>query len=148
MVGFWGPIPLGASVAATSIFPPKRSQKLNSEIKCHNINFTFKQSIDNSLLSSHKKLQPDWSKNGWEMAEKRMPIFGIIGIFRDFLAYNLAKYQYFFDETKFIRLVLSKCIFYASYRTALSAFAFFAQYQSLILLLLLNFSPTPLMRAI
>ena len=29
------------------------------------------------------------------MAEKRMPIYGIIGIFRDILAYNLAKYQYF-----------------------------------------------------
>ena len=29
------------------------------------------------------------------MAKKRMPIYGIIGIFRDFLAYNLAKYQYF-----------------------------------------------------
>ena len=30
------------------------------------------------------------------LVKKRMPIYGIIGIFRDFLAYNnLAKYQYF-----------------------------------------------------
>ena len=29
------------------------------------------------------------------MAKKRMPIYGIIGIFRDFLAYNLANYKYF-----------------------------------------------------
>ena len=28
------------------------------------------------------------------MAKKRMPIYGIIGIFRHFLTYNLVKYQY------------------------------------------------------
>ena len=29
------------------------------------------------------------------MAKKRMPLYGIIGIFRDFLAHISAKYQYF-----------------------------------------------------
>ena len=29
------------------------------------------------------------------MVEKRMPMYGIIGIFRDFLAYYLTEYQYF-----------------------------------------------------
>ena len=43
----------------------------------------------------HKKFQPDWSKNGWVMAEKCMPLYGIIGTFRDFVAHKLAKYQYF-----------------------------------------------------
>ena len=38
-----------------------------------------------------------------------MPIYGIVGIFRDFLAYNLAK----FNETKFIRLILSNYISYS-----------------------------------
>ena len=51
--------------------------------------------IDNSLISSHKKFQPDWSKNGLVMAKKRMPLYGMIGIFRDFLAHKLTKYQYF-----------------------------------------------------
>ena len=35
------------------------------------------------------------SNNGCVMAKKRIPIFGIIGIFKDFLVYNLARYQYF-----------------------------------------------------
>ena len=52
------------------------------------------QSIDNILPSSHK-CQPDWSKNGWVMAKKRMPLYEIIYIFRDFLAHHLNKYQYF-----------------------------------------------------
>ena len=36
-------------------------------------------------------------KNGLVMAKRRMPLYGIIGfgIFRDFLAHKLAKYQYF-----------------------------------------------------
>ena len=29
------------------------------------------------------------------MAKKRMPVYGIIGVFRDFLAHNLVKCQYF-----------------------------------------------------
>ena len=29
------------------------------------------------------------------MAKKRMPLYGIHGIFKDFLTHNLAKYQYF-----------------------------------------------------
>ena len=29
------------------------------------------------------------------MAKKRMPLYGIIGIFKDFLTHTLAKYQYF-----------------------------------------------------
>ena len=45
-----------------------------------------------------------------------MPIYGVIGLFRDFLGYNLAKYQYLFvNETKFILLVLSNYIFYESF---------------------------------
>ena len=48
--------------------------------------------LDNSLLSSDKKFQPDWSQNGSVMAKKRMPFkYGIIGTFRDFLAHKLAK---------------------------------------------------------
>ena len=39
--------------------------------------------------------QPDWPKNGWVMAKKRMPIYGINGILRPFSAHNLVKYQYF-----------------------------------------------------
>ena len=48
------------------------------------------------------------------MAKKRMPKYGIIGIFRDFLAYNLANYQYFslrpslFDKYYIKLHVLSK----------------------------------------
>ena len=38
------------------------------------------------------------------MAKKRMPLYGIIGIFRDF--FGSITYL-FFNETKFIRLVLS-----------------------------------------
>ena len=53
------------------------------------------KSIDNSLMSSHKKFQPKWSKNGSVMAKKSMPLYGIIGIIRDFLAHKLVKYQYF-----------------------------------------------------
>ena len=53
------------------------------------------QSIDNSLLNYHKNFQPDYPKNGWVMAKKRMPINGIIGIFREFSAHNSAKYQHF-----------------------------------------------------
>ena len=52
------------------------------------------------------------------MATKRMPLYRIIGIFRD-LAYYLAKYQYFLNETKFIRLLLSIYIFFA-YSTHIS----------------------------
>ena len=35
-----------------------------------------------------KKCQPDWSKNGSVMAKKRMPLYGVIGIFRDFSPIN------------------------------------------------------------
>ena len=84
---------LGACVAAMPIVPRKRSPKLKSEIKCHDIDFTYSQSIDNSSLSSYKKNSVWLVKNGWNVAAKKdMPIYGIIGIFRDFLAYNLAKY--------------------------------------------------------
>ena len=34
-------------------------------------------------------------KNGRVMAKKLMPIYGIISIFREFLAHNLVKSQYF-----------------------------------------------------
>ena len=59
------------------------------------------------------------------MAKKRMPIYGIIGIFTDFLAHNSAKYQYFsmipssfvsYYQIKYSLLVvgqfLFKCRFY------------------------------------
>ena len=49
------------------------------------------------------------------MAKKRMPIYGIIGIFREFLAHNLAKSQYFL-MTKFIRLQLLHNILSESFR--------------------------------
>ena len=52
-------------------------------------------SIDDSLLSSEKKSQPDWPKNGSVMAKKRMSIYGMIGILRGILAHNLVNYQYF-----------------------------------------------------
>ena len=53
------------------------------------------KSIDNGLMSSHEKFQPEWSKRGLGMAQKRMPLYGIIGILTDFLAHKLVKYQYF-----------------------------------------------------
>ena len=59
---FWGPRPLGADMAATPFLPPISAQ----------------QSIDYSFLSSNKIFQPNWPKNGWVMAKKRMPIYGII----------------------------------------------------------------------
>ena len=92
------------------------------------------------------------------MVKKLMPIYEIIGLLRDFLAYNLAKYQYFFNETKLIQLILSNYIYYASFnqislkiwilwpknlknitKSAVSLFALFAQTQTLILLLLQHF---------
>ena len=54
---------------------------------------SHQQSIDNSFLSSHKKFSPIGQTICWVMTEKRMLIYGIIGIFRDFLAFKLAKYQ-------------------------------------------------------
>ena len=47
---------------------------------------SHKQSIDNSFLSFHKQFQPNWHKNDGVVAKKRMPIYGIIGIFREHLA--------------------------------------------------------------
>ena len=58
------------------------------------------QRIDYSLLSRRKKFQSDWTKNNLVIAKKRMLIYGIIDILRAILA----KYQYFFNETRFIRL--------------------------------------------
>ena len=53
---------------------------------------SHQQSIDSIFLSSHTKFRRDWPKNVWVMSDKRMPIYGIIDIFRDFLTHNLAKY--------------------------------------------------------
>ena len=75
LVGFWG---------HAYFWAPKN---LNLQIRPKPKIFQY-QSIDNSLLSSHKKVTPDWSK-------RRMPLYVIIGILRDFLAHNLTKYQYF-----------------------------------------------------
>ena len=105
-------------MAASPIFPPKRPQKSKSEIMCHNIDFTQKFSLIG------QKMAESWPKNVCPYN-----IYGIIGIFRGVLAYNY--------ETKFIRFVLSNYIVYA--KSAVSPFAFFAQSQSLILLLLLHF---------
>ena len=54
----------------------------------------------------HTNCQPYWPKIGWVMAKKRMPIYVIIVNFRDFLAHNSAKYQYFSmrPSLKFARL--------------------------------------------
>ena len=61
---------------------PTRPKKSKMAIKAQN------QSIDNSLLSYHKNVQPDWLKDGCVTAKKRMPTQGIIVVFRDFLAHN------------------------------------------------------------
>ena len=54
---------------ATSIFPPKAAQK-NQKSKIGIITWiSHHQSIDNGLLGSHKKFQPDWRPNSefqWE----------------------------------------------------------------------------------
>ena len=87
-----GPRPFGAGHAH---FTANKGPK-NQNLKLITITLIpHQQSIDNSFFSSHKTFQPDWPKNGSVMAEKRKPIYGIIGIFRDFLANDLAKYQYF-----------------------------------------------------
>ena len=91
LVGYWGPRFFGATVAATPIFP----RKIGYFPKSIKITISYHQSIDNSLLSYQKKCQPDWTKNGWVMTKKRMPIYGIIYILRAILAHNLAKYQNF-----------------------------------------------------
>ena len=70
---------------------PKKSKMADKAQK----RISHDQSIDNSLLSSHEKLKADWSKNGWVMGKKRMPLCGIIGIFKRFFAYNSANFQYF-----------------------------------------------------
>ena len=72
---------------ATPLFRAKKS-KCAIKAKKH-------QSIDSKLLSSHNKIHPDWSKMAELWPKKRMPLYGIIFTFRDFVAYLLAKYQYF-----------------------------------------------------
>ena len=59
---------------------------------CHNdvkIYFIYLNAHNYTLIYSI--FQPDWSK----MAKKRMPLYRIIGISRDFLVHQLAKYKYF-----------------------------------------------------
>ena len=48
---------------------------------------------DNSLMSYQNFFQPGWTKKF--VAKKRMPIYGIIDIFRAILAPNVANYQHF-----------------------------------------------------
>ena len=55
----------------------------------------YNQSIDNSLLSCHKILSPTGQKMAELWPKIVCPYYGIIVIFRDFLAHNQAKYQYF-----------------------------------------------------
>ena len=85
----WGPS------GATPFFRPPggpKNQKWQIRLKTM---ISHNQSIDNGLLSSHKKFQPNWSKNDWVMTKIRMPLYGIIGIFRVFSVHISAKYQYF-----------------------------------------------------
>ena len=71
---------------------------------------------------------------------------GIIGLFRDFLAFNLAKYQYFsmglslFDKIYLEIWILWPKNLKNDTKSAVSPFAHFALSRSLILLLLLHFS--------
>ena len=56
---------------------------------------SYHQSINNSLLSYHKKISVRLNEKWLSYGQKSMPKYGIIDIFRAFLAYDLAKYQYF-----------------------------------------------------
>ena len=69
---------------ATPFFRPQQDPKYQKWQIRPKTKISQHQSIDNSLLSSHKKFQPNWSKNGWVMAKKRMPLYGIIGILETF----------------------------------------------------------------
>ena len=64
-------------------FPAKKGPKNRNRKLSATKLILHQQSMDKSLLRSHKKFQPDWLK----MAKKCMPIYGIIVIFGDFLAY-------------------------------------------------------------
>ena len=83
---FWGPRPLGHAHFPAKKGPENRNRKLIAMPLISN-----QHSIDTSSRSSYKKFQLNWPINGWVMVKNRLPIHGIIGIFRDFLAYNLAK---------------------------------------------------------
>ena len=63
------------------VWSPKNGNQKLSSITL----ISHQQSIDNRFLSSHKKFQPNWQN----MAKKCMPIYGMIGIFREILAHNL-----------------------------------------------------------
>ena len=69
-------------------------QKSEMAIKAQT-GISYDQSIDNSLMSSHKKFQPDWSTNGLVVAKKRMPLFGIIGILETFRPINWSNINIF-----------------------------------------------------
>ena len=74
----WGPS------GATPFFRPPggpKNQKWQIRLKTM---ISHNQSIDNGLLSSHKKFQPNWSKNDWVMTKIGMPVYGIIGILEPF----------------------------------------------------------------
>ena len=84
----WGHRPFSASVAATTIFPPKIGlfEKASKS--------WFHQLIDYSLLSYHKKFIQS-AKKWLSNCQKRIPIFEMI--LRTILAHihNLAKCKFF-----------------------------------------------------
>ena len=76
MVELEGPRPLSVRVVAQLIFLPKVAQKIKIKLKYDGLDFS-RQSIDNSLLRSHKKFQPNWPTIGRVMAKKLMPEYGM-----------------------------------------------------------------------
>ena len=73
---------------ATPFFRPQRGPKNRKRQLRPKTMIFLNQSIDTSLLSFSligQKMPELWPK-------KRMPIYGIIDIFRDFLAHNSADY--------------------------------------------------------
>ena len=87
LVEFWGPDPYRRRRGGHVLFPASKGHrpKKNRNHKQSSITVIFyQQSIDHNFLSSHKKVSV-------QLATKRMPMYGITGIFKEFFAPNLAK---------------------------------------------------------
>ena len=75
LVGLESPRTLGAQEVTTPISRQKWPKNQNWKISIVSW-FSHHQSIDNSLLSSHKIFQPNRPKKGWVMAKNHMLKYG------------------------------------------------------------------------
>ena len=82
-------------MAATPLVLPTWAQKNRKQILSSIKLISHQQSIDNSFLSSHKKLSAQFAEKWPSYGQKTYADIWIIGDFREFLACNLAKSQYF-----------------------------------------------------